>query len=234
MPQCRGHGNPPYFYDWGEFLPPRQNFIRQSAVLGLYYFVKQLGFPPAQHDIAGLVEQLQSSPWDERKLALAKLISFDAEEELTDCLTSSDPRTCQLAAAGLWECWLNEQGPEPRHIMDWAIDLLEDGQLESAEQVFRDLSAQYPGWAEPVHKRAAILCLRGSYRLSYELSEWVVEVKPNHFAAWHNLALCALHLEDWEMAYSAAEESLRINPRYNPNINREIIRTAKARLEAGD
>ncbi len=196
--------------------------------------VKLVGHPPAQHEIADLVEQIQIGPWEDRKVSLAKLISFDAEEELTACLTSADPLTAQLAAAGLWECWANEEGPEARHILDWAIDILRDGQLYSAERILRELSDQFPGWAEPVHKRAEIFSVLSCHRHSFDLTQWVVEVKPNHFAAWHNLALCAVQLQDWEMALSAAEESLRIHPRYNPNANREIIRAAKAWLAACD
>ncbi len=191
-------------------------------------WLEQLTGPPAQGEVYRLVEQLKKGPWEERKAALAKLIISGAEEELTGCLGSEDPLTNELATAGLWECWLNEEGAAGREAIDFGIDLMEQGLFQPAEQVFRELGREYPAWAEPVNKRALILYARGKHQQSFQLCQWVVEVKPHHFGAWHGLALAAVELRYWREALEAAEEGLRLQPRFNDN--REIIRLAKSKL----
>ena len=68
-----------------------------------------------------LVRVLKTGNREQKETALLKLIVAGAEHELTDCLTSEDPDTATLATAGLWECWLNEEGPEARAAIDQAI-----------------------------------------------------------------------------------------------------------------
>jgi tetratricopeptide (TPR) repeat protein len=163
--------------------------------------------------------------------AAMRLIAIGAEEALTRCLRNGDPLTVQLATAGLWECWLNEEGPEARCIIELGMHLMESGLFEAACRVFDDLSRQYPGWAEPVNKHASVLYIQGATTDSLELCELVVEMKPNHFAAWHGLALCAVKLRDWETVLRAAQEALRLQPAEKRN--RELLHLARARLFAG-
>jgi tetratricopeptide (TPR) repeat protein len=189
--------------------------------------------PPPDEDegpseITELVRLLQQGRPAEKQKALLKLIAAGAEEELTDCLGSADALAAQLATAGLWECWLNEEGPEARERIDQGIDLMEAGQNVAAEKIFLTLSRQYPGWAEPINKQATSLYMRGLAANSFDLCQLVVEMKPNHFGAWHGLALCAVQMEDWETALDAAKEALRLQPR--AAANREIIRLAKSKL----
>ena len=165
----------------------------------------------------------------EKQRALLELIIAGAEQELTDCLASSDLFTAQLATAGLWECWLNEEGPEAREQIEEAISLMESGNLVDAERMFHSLSRQFPGWAEPINKHATLLFRKNHHAASMELCELVVDMKPNHFGAWHGMALCAIKLHDWRTAIEAAQEALRIQPR--AGANREIILFARSKLK---
>lgn len=194
-----------------EFIPPHATqVIEQSAT------------------IPELIRALETGPRAEKECALLHLIIIGAEHELTDCLSSPDPVTVQLATAGVWECWLNEEGPEAREKIDSGILLMEEGNLLMAEKVFRDLSRQFPGWAEPVNKQATVLYRGNRAERSIELCELVLEMKPRHFGAWHGMALCAVRLHDWETAISAAREALRIQPQ--AKANREIILFARSKL----
>jgi hypothetical protein len=196
-----------------EFVPPtlERTVVEQTAA------------------IPELLRAFEMGSRDEKERALLELIILGAEHELTDCLASPDPLTAELATAGVWECWLNEEGPEAREKIDSGILLLEDGNLLMAEKVFRDLSRQFPGWAEPINKQATVLYRANRAERSMDLCELVVEMKPRHFGAWHGMALCAVRLHDWDTAISAAREALHIQPQ--AKANREIIILARSKLK---
>jgi len=188
--------------------------------------------PPAKQEapssIKDLIRVLKSGDRSEKEVALLQLIVAGAEHELTDCLTFPDQETASLATAGLWECWLNEEGPDARTDIDHAIKVMESGNYADAERQFISLCQQFPGWAEPINRRATILYLRGRHSRSIELCELVLEMKPNHFGAWHGLALCAVKLHQWRRAIEAARQALQIQPQ--AKANREIIIFARSKL----
>ena len=183
---------------------------------------------PERDSIPQLIRALKNGTRNQKEVALLKLILEGAEQELTDCLAFPDPVTATLAAAGIWECWLNEEGPDARTAIDQAINLMERGNFVDAERTFISLSRQFPGWAEPINKHATILYLRGRHARSIELCELVVEMKPRHFGAWHGMALCAVKLHHWRTAIEAAREALQIQPQ--AKANREIILLARSKL----
>jgi tetratricopeptide (TPR) repeat protein len=189
--------------------------------------------PPKQSrpdcdSVPSLVRALKNGNRREKEAALLGLILAGAEHELTDCLAAPDPDTATLATAGLWECWLNEEGPEARAAIEVAMGLMERGNFADAEKHFISLSRRFPGWAEPINKHATILYLRGRPARSIELCELVVEMKPRHFGAWHGMALCAVKLHQWRRAIEAAREALKIQPQ--AKANREIILLARSKI----
>ena len=183
---------------------------------------------PDRDSVRESLRVLKTGNRREKEAALLQLILAGAEHELTDCLALPDPVTAALATAGLWECWLNEEGPEARTAIDIAISLMERGNLADAEKHFISLSRKFPGWAEPINKHATILYMRGRPTRSIELCELVIELKPRHFGAWHGMALCAVKLHHWRRAIEAAREALKIQPQ--AKANREIILLARSKL----
>lgn len=182
----------------------------------------------APASVCQLIRALKTGTRSQKEAALLNLIIAGAEDELTDCLAFPDPVTATLATAGIWECWLNEEGPEARTAIDQAIQLMGRGNFVDAERAFICLSRQYPGWAEPINKHATILYLRGRPKRSIDLCELVVEMKPRHFGAWHGMALCAVKLHQWRMAIESARQALEIQPQ--AKANREIILLARSKL----
>src|SRR5262245_59454896 len=140
-------------------------------------------FVPAPEDgdpeIQRLRAELEGGEPMAQQEALAQLVSRRAEATLTACLASKNPLAVHLATGGLWECWLNEQGPIGRREIDKGIGRMNDGRLEEALEIFNKLAEKYPGWAEAHNKRATVLYLLGNARLSYKICRTVVELKPH-------------------------------------------------------
>ena len=173
-------------------------------------------------------EALKHGVPSEKESALEALIEAGAEAVFTECLRCNDPLTVKLATAGLWECWLNERGEGARKTIEKGIALMTDGELAAAEIVFRQLSEKFPDWGEAMNKLATVLYLRGDAEKSLELCRRVVQLKPNHFGAWHGIALCALQLQDWPTVLEAAQTALRLQP--TVSTHGEIVELAKKNL----
>jgi tetratricopeptide (TPR) repeat protein len=179
-------------------------------------------------EIRKLREVLETGEPVDQHAALGKLVGLRAESALTACLLSKNPLAAHLATGGLWECWLNEQGPIPRREMEKGIRRMNDRNLEGALEVFDRLAQKFPGWAEAHNKKATVLYLLGSTRLSYKICQLVVELKPHHFGAWNGMALCAAQMEKWQAALDAATEALRIQPGSQATV--DLSRLAEAKL----
>ena len=175
-----------------------------------------------------LRERLETGTPPERRDALAALIAARAETELTQCLASSDPAVVQLATAGLWECWLGEEGSEARRTMEEGTVAMNAGDLDAATAIFTRLMAHYPRWAEAINKQATVFYLQGRPEDSIALCRRVVELKPDHFGAWNGMALCAIQSEDWGLALQAVRESLRLQPR--SSMNHQLLRLVQSRI----
>ena len=168
----------------------------------------------------------------EREIAARRLVELRAENVLTACLHSASGPAVQLATAGLWECWLNEEGPAARRRIDEGIRRMDGGDLEGALETFVRLIREYPRWAEAHNKRATVLYLLGNARLSYKACQMVVELKPHHFGAWNGMALCAAQLEKWQAALEAARRALALQPDARANL--DLIALAEQKLREGE
>ena len=181
-----------------------------------------------EDELRRLRQALETGAPMDREIAVRRLVELRAETVLVECLRSSSGLAVQLATAGLWECWLNEEGPAARRRIDEGIRRMDSGDLDGALEVFVKLIREFPRWAEAHNKRATALYLLGSARLSYKACQIVVELKPNHFGAWNGLALCAAQLEKWRAALDAAQRALALQPGGQANL--DLIALARQKL----
>jgi tetratricopeptide (TPR) repeat protein len=183
-------------------------------------------------DILRLKGLLETGTAAQQRKALDRLVSLRAENALVDCLSSQNTSAVRLATSGLWECWLDEQGPTARRQIDRGTRHMNEGKLEAALDIFARLVRKYPRWAEAHNKQATALYLLGNARLSYKVCQLVVELKPHHFGAWNGMALCAAQLENWRAALDAARQALRLQPTAQANL--DLIQLAEAKLRMGE
>ncbi len=197
-----------------------------------YYLRDPDRSPSAADSGATNVEELrallETGMGQQRLGALRRLIELRAEPELVRCLAVPDPAVVQLAITGLWECWLDEAGPDARHTMEAGIEAMHTGDLSAALTTFKTLLLAHPGWAEAANKLATVLYLQGRPEDSITYCHQVVAMKPDHFGAWNGMAICAIQTEDWPLALRAVEESLRLQP-YSPS-NRQLLQLIQSRL----
>jgi tetratricopeptide (TPR) repeat protein len=183
-------------------------------------------------DLPRLKRLLETGATRQQQAALDQLVSLRAESALVECLVSPNPAAVRLATVGLWECWLNEQGPAARRQIEEGTRRMNTGDLAGAMETFAKLIKKYPRWAEAHNKQATALYLLGNARLSYKVCQVVVELKPHHFGAWNGMALCAAQLEKWPAALEAARQALRLQPTAQANL--DLIQLAEAKLRGAE
>ena len=209
----------------------RSRSEKAPCPLAMGYYIHQLPAsdpPAAVPDYVHWGAELESGTAQQRRLALRRLVAASAEDVLTQCLASPDPVVVQLAASGLWECWLNEAGESARREMETGIDAINDGDLTQAFSTFSALTDHHPAWAEALNKLATVLYLQNKPEASIVLCRQVVALKPDHFGAWNGLTLCAVQIEDWPLARRAVNESLRLQP--HSAANRQLLQLVESRL----
>ncbi len=186
---------------------------------------------PAPTEAASVEElraTLETGNTQQRLGALRQLIELHAESPLVRCLASTDPAVVQLAIAGLWECWLDEGGPDARRTMEAGTESMSTGDLAAAAETFHALMTDHPGWAEAINKYATVLYLQGKPEESIRYCHQVVALKPDHFGAWNGMAVCAIQIEDWNLALHAVEESIRLQP--HSRSNQQLLQLVRSRL----
>lgn len=204
-----------------------------TLVMG-YYILQRPAPPPSvaagtsASETAQWRARLEQGSAAERRQALSRLVDLRAEPVLTECLSSNQPALVQLAIAGLWECWLNDEGPAARQQLETGIEAMNAGNLDEASATFARLMRQYPHWAEAINKQATALYLQGKLTESIVLCREVVALKPDHFGAWNGMAICAVQTENWDLALQAIEESLRLQP--HSQVNQQLRRLVQSRL----
>ncbi len=209
-----------------------------TVLLTMGYFLREQGRPPPSSiadgvaDVDELRARLENGTTQQRLNALRQLIGLRAESTLVRCLTSSEPAAVQLAITGLWECWLDEAGPDARREMEDGVESMNAGELSAAVGTFKKLSAEHPDWAEAINKTATVLYLQGHPEESIAYCRRVVALKPDHFGAWNGMAICAIQIEDWPLALQAVQESLRLQP--HSQSNRQLFQLVQSRLRQNE
>ncbi|PTY04496.1 hypothetical protein DB346_03410 [Verrucomicrobia bacterium LW23] len=168
--------------------------------------------PDREHHLSDLSARLADGSDEERARALSMLVEAGAEHVLVDLMKSKDPAVINIAAQGLWACWMDEAGPEARALMERGTDAMNRGDLDLALSIFEKLAREHEDWPEAVNKVATALYKMHRYRESMAACRKVVQAKPFHFGAWSGLAACAMQVGDWKAARLAAEQMLHLQP----------------------
>ncbi len=115
----------------------------------------------------------------------------------------------------IWEIWTDHPDPLPASMMDNAIAAVAEKRYDTAENIFTELVAVRPEWAEAWNKRATLYFLQGRDGDSVRDIHRVLELEPRHFGALSGFAQICLRAGDRGSALVAFEAALRINPHLN-------------------
>ncbi len=157
--------------------------------------------------------QAITSASDVQLKALSQIVLEEKPESLmVQLLRHPVSRIQDFAADALWNIWHHERGEEAYQELNMGLEALKNKQYRQALQLFQNTMVRYPGWAEPINKTATTLYMMGSAKDSLGFCKEVVRLKPHHFGAWSGMILCAIQLEEWEVAREALKHYWRLQP----------------------
>lgn len=110
----------------------------------------------------------------------------------------------------LWEYWFNESPTvDARQLLDKGRERRESYDYEAAEQLFDELVAAEPGYAEAYNQRAFVRFLREDFDGALADLEFTLQKKPWHFGAlsgmYHVLRIQNRHGAAFDMLRKAVE-----------------------------
>src|SRR5262245_40363988 len=169
--------------------------------------------PPAEQ--AALLERLRSGAVEERRIAaerLGEIGDSGATPAPVQALHDPDATVRSEAHDSLWAIWHRSGDPAIDARLAPGIALMQSGSLPEAIEVFSDVIARAPDFAEGWNKRATAYYLMGDLDRSLADCEEVVKRNPAHFGALSGFGLIYLQKDDLPKAAEYFEKALAVDP----------------------
>lgn len=143
---------------------------------------------------------------------LASLGDMQVMRALVQALRDEEPRIRSAAQNAMWAIWLRSGNDEIDTLMMEGIQLMESQQYPEAVEVFSQMIAKAPNFAEGYNKRATVHYLMQEFEKSIADIHRTLERNPVHFGALSGMGLCYLGLEEPRNALEWFERAVAINP----------------------
>jgi tetratricopeptide (TPR) repeat protein len=143
---------------------------------------------------------------------LAKLADMGVMPALVQALRDDDGRVRETAQNVMWAIWLRSGDDEIDRLMAEGIRLMEAEQYPEAVEVFDQIVARAPQFAEGYNKRATVYYLMLEFEKSIADIHRTLELNPVHFGALSGMGLCYLGLVEPRQALEWFERAVSVNP----------------------
>ena len=113
----------------------------------------------------------------------------------------------------IWKFWINDSSNENYRLrMKKGINLMQEGKLDEALNIFITLSILDPSWAEPLNKIATISYLQGNLYESIINIELTLKLEPRHFGAIAGLAQINFAIGKYQDSLNNLDYAISIYP----------------------
>jgi tetratricopeptide (TPR) repeat protein len=143
---------------------------------------------------------------------LAKLADMQIMPALVQALRDDDGRVRAAAQNVMWAIWLRSGNDRIDTLMVEGIRLMEAEQYAEAVEVFDQIIARAPEFAEGYNKRATVYYLMLEFEKSIDDIHKTLELNPVHFGALSGMGLCYLGLDEPRKALEWFEQAVAVNP----------------------
>jgi tetratricopeptide (TPR) repeat protein len=158
---------------------------------------------------------LQTGNTAERREAveiLARIGDQRAVSPLAQALRDPDFLVREVAEQALWSIWHRSGTPEVDARLQEGILAMQRGAFPQAVEIFTEVIAMAPDFAEGYNKRATTYYLLQEYEQSIRDCEATIARNPVHFGALSGSGLNYLGLRDLRKALEYFERAVQVNP----------------------
>jgi tetratricopeptide (TPR) repeat protein len=143
---------------------------------------------------------------------LATLGDMQVMPALVQALRDDDARVRAATQNVMWAIWLRSGNDEIDALMAKGVQLMESQQYAEAVEVFDQIIARAPKFAEGYNKRATVYYLMQEFEHSIADIHHTLELNPVHFGALSGMGLCYLGLDEPRQALEWFERAIAVNP----------------------
>jgi len=165
--------------------------------------------------LAHAVEVLkQGTPAEKLKALelLARVADMQVMPALVQALRDNDVRVRAAAENVMWTIWLRSGNDQIDALMLDGIRLMEAERYPEAAEIFDQIIAGAPQFAEGYNKRATVYYLMQEFEKSVADIHTTLELNPVHFGSLSGMGLCYLGLEEPRQALAWFERAIVVNP----------------------
>ena len=124
------------------------------------------------------------------------------------------------------------RSPEVVVLLQQALALHMQGQLDQAQEGYLKLLEHHPGQFDAVHLLGFIAHQRGDHQRAVELIRHALEIDPNHATAHLNLGNALAAMQHHELALACFERALQLRPDYaDAHMNRGNLFSRTGQLD---
>jgi tetratricopeptide (TPR) repeat protein len=167
------------------------------------------------HGLAHALEVLKQGTAAEKLKALellAKLAGMQVMPALVQALRDGDQQVRVAAQEVMWSIWLRSGNDAIDALMSEGIQLLEAERFPEAVEIFDQIIARAPTFAEGYNKRATVYYLMLEFEKSIADIHQTLALNPVHFGALSGMGLCYLGLVEPRQALEWFERAVAVNP----------------------
>jgi tetratricopeptide (TPR) repeat protein len=141
-------------------------------------------------------------------------------------LSDESPVVRDVAGQAVWLAWSRSGDAEADRLLESGVAEMDAKRYVRAIEIFSEVIARRPGFAEGWNKRATVYYLAGELRKSLADCDEVMKRNPQHFGALSGYGQIYARLEEYDMAVEYFRRALAVNP--NLTNLEPIIRSLEA------
>ena len=126
--------------------------------------------------------------------------------------STADPSEADVAERQIWQIWIESGREEIDGLMAEGIAAMRSGRLADSIEIFGQVVARAPDYAEGWNKRATAYFYHGELPESVHDIQRTLALEPRHFGAISGMGLIFLRRGDDAGALGAFEAALEVHP----------------------
>lgn len=203
------------------FVSAHTHLLMITAGLALMVLLSRNG---AAEPVSEAIAMLETGKTAERRqavLTLARIGDQRAAQPLAKALHDVDRMVRETSAQALWQVWHRSGNDEVDRRLQAGIDAMNRRALDEAVNIFSEVIAMAPDFAEGYNKRATVYYMQERYEESLADCVETLALNPIHFGALSGSGLVYLGLRNPVKALAFFKRALAVNPNM-PQVKQNI------------
>ena len=145
--------------------------------------------------------------------------------------STDDPEAAHRLEGEIWEIWTRRGVEEVDKMMAYALQAMNAGAFTTSVNLFNQIIATAPDYAEAWNKRATVYYMMGRFEDSVRDIQQTLALEPRHFGALSGMGLIYDAIGNPQAAATVWEQALTIHPHMSGIRSRleEILKQLKGR-----